>query len=100
MRPIHIAELGTKPRPVLVLTREIARPVLNTVTVAPITSTIRDIPTEVRLDSSNGLDHDCVALLDKITTIPADALGRRVGYLHPGQEQSLTDAIHAAFELK
>ncbi|WP_040805810.1 type II toxin-antitoxin system PemK/MazF family toxin [Nocardia concava] len=100
MRPIHIAELGTKPRPVLVLTREIARPVLNTVTVAPITSTIRDIPTEVRLGAGNGLDHDCVALLDKVTTIPADALGRRVGYLQPGQEQSLTDAIHAAFELK
>ncbi|NNH71107.1 type II toxin-antitoxin system PemK/MazF family toxin [Nocardia uniformis] len=100
MRPIHIAELGTKPRPVLVLTREIARPVLKTVTVAPITSTIRDIPTEVRLDSSNGLDHDCVALLDKITTIPAAALGRRVGFLHPGQEQHLSDAVHAAFELK
>lgn len=100
MRPIHIAKLGTKPRPVLVLTREIARPVLNTVTAAPITSTIRNIPTEVRLDSSNGLDHDCVALLDKITTIPTDALGRRVGNLHPGQEQCLTDAIHAAFELK
>ncbi|MBF6135041.1 type II toxin-antitoxin system PemK/MazF family toxin [Nocardia otitidiscaviarum] len=100
MRPIHIAELGAKPRPVLVLTREVARPVLNTVTVAPITSTIRGIPTEVRLDSSNGLDHDCVALLDKITTLPATALGRRVGSLHPGQEESLTDAIHAAFELK
>lgn len=100
MRPIHIAELGAKPRPVLVLTRDIARTVLNTVTVAPITSIVRGIPTEVRLDSTNGLDHDCVALLDKITTIPSAALGRRVGHLHSGQEQHLTDAVRAAFELK
>ena len=100
MRAIHLAELGTKLRPVLVLTREIARPVLNTVTVAPVTSTIRDIPTEVRLGPKNGVDHDCVALLDKITTIPATTLGHRIGYLQPGQEQYLTDAIHAAFELK
>ncbi|MFC9892166.1 type II toxin-antitoxin system PemK/MazF family toxin [Nocardia sp. NPDC127579] len=100
MRPIHVAELGTKSRPVLVLTRDVARPVLNTVTVAPITSTIRDIPTEVRLDASNGIAHESVVLLDKVTTIPATALGRRIGSLHPGQEQALTDAIHAAYALK
>lgn len=100
MRPIHIADVGTKPRPVLVLTRETVRPVLNTVTIAPITSTIRDIPTEVRLDSSNGLENECVVLLDKITTIPAAALGHRIGYLHPGQERSLGAAIRAAFDLE
>ena len=46
MRPIHIARLD-KPRPVVVLTRELIRPRLTNVTVAPITSTIRGLSTEV-----------------------------------------------------
>ena len=54
MRPIHVARLD-KSRPVLVLTRELVRPHLNTVTVAPITTTIRGLSTEVLLDTDNGL---------------------------------------------
>lgn len=99
MRPIHVAQLD-KARPVLVLTRELIRGQLNTVTIAPITSTIRDISTEVRLDASNGLENECVVLCDKVQTIPAASLGRRIGFLHPGQERELYKAIVLAFDLE
>ena len=99
MRPIHAARLD-KTRPVLVLTRELVRPHLTRVTVAPITSTIRGLSTEVALGPANGLDHDCVVSCDNIVTVPAAALGRQLGYLLSAQEPALTAAIHAAFDLE
>jgi mRNA interferase MazF len=98
MRAIHTAALD-KSRPVLVLTREIVRPHLNSVTVAPITSTIRGLSTEVQLGVRNGLDHDCIVACDHITTIPVTALGEQIGLLLDDQEPDLTEAIHAAFDL-
>ncbi len=98
MRPIHMARLD-KSRPVLVLTREAVRPVMNTVTVAPITTTIRGLSTEVSLGSANGLDERCVVACDHVTTIPVAALGAQIGRLLDDQETELTGAIHAAFDL-
>ncbi len=98
MRPIHTAALD-KSRPVLVLTREIVRPHLDSVTIAPITSTIRGLSTEVHVDARNGLSHDCAIACDHITTIPVDALGEQIGVLLEDQEPDLTEAIHAAFDL-
>lgn len=98
MRPIHAARLD-KTRPVLVLTREVVRPHLTRVTVAPITSTIRGLSTEVPVGPANGLDHECVISCDNIVTIPASALGRQLGFLLSKQEAALTAAIHAAFDL-
>jgi mRNA interferase MazF len=98
MRPIHTAALD-KSRPVLVLTRELVRPHLNTVTVAPITSTIRGLSTEVRVGTRNGLSQDSVVACDHITTIPVDSLGEQIGLLLEDQEPNLTEAIHAAFDL-
>ncbi|MGQ0776501.1 MAG: type II toxin-antitoxin system PemK/MazF family toxin [Pseudonocardiales bacterium] len=98
MRPIHNARLD-KVRPVLILTRELVRPHLNRVTVAPITSTIRGLSTEVPVGPTNGLDHDSVVSCDNIVTVPKDALGRHLGYLFPAQEAELADAIRAAFDL-
>jgi mRNA interferase MazF len=98
MRPIHTAALD-KSRPVLVLTREIVRPHLNSVTIAPITGTIRGLSTEVPVGARNGLDHDCVVACDHITTIPVHALGEQIGLLLEDQEPDLTQAIHAAFDL-
>lgn len=88
-----------KPRPVLVLTRELVRPHLTRVTVAPITSTIRGLSTEVRVGRANGLADGWVVSCDNIVTIPVNALGRQIGYLLPAQETALTAAIHAAFDL-
>lgn len=98
MRPIHTAQLD-KARPVVVLTRELVRPHMARVTVAPITSTIRGLSTEIPVGQANGLDHACVVSCDNIVTVPTSALGRQIGYLLPAQETSLTAAIHAAFDL-
>lgn len=98
MRPIHLARLD-KSRPALVLTRELVRPHLNTITIAPLTATIRGLSTEVLCGPANGLDGCCVVACDHITTIPAHALGRQIGRLLDEQELDLTRAIHAAFDL-
>ena len=98
MRPIYAARLD-KMRPVLILTREVVRPHLSRVTVAPITSTIRGLSTEVPVGPANGLDHTGVVSCDNIVTVPVSALGRRLGFLLAEQETALTDAIRAAFDL-
>jgi mRNA interferase MazF len=98
MRPIYTAHLD-KARPVLVLTRELVRPHLARVTVAPITTTVRGLSTEVPVGPANGLDHACVVSCDNIVTVLKSALGRQIGYLLPAQEDALTAAIHAAFDL-
>jgi mRNA interferase MazF len=99
MRPIHIARLD-KARPVLVLTRELVRPHLDTVTVAPITTTIRGLSTEVPLDAANGLATASVVSCDNITTIPKTVLGEQIGSLLDRQELALSEAIRAAFDLE
>ena len=98
MRPIHLATLD-KARPVLVLTRPQVRPFLNSITVAPITSTIRGLSTEVPVGIPNGLQHESVVSCDNVTTIPRAAIGRLLGYLQPAQEHALSEAIAAAYEL-
>jgi mRNA interferase MazF len=98
MRPIQLARLD-KSRPVLILTRELVRPHLTTVTVAPITTTIRGLSTELPLDTVNGLDGPSVASCDNITTVPASALGAQIGVLLDHQEPGLSVAIRAAFDL-
>ncbi len=98
MRPIHVAQLD-KARPVVVLTRELVRPHLSRVTVAPITTTMRGLSTEVAVGPANGLDHPCVVSCDNIVTVPNNALGRQLGFLLPAQEAALASAIRAAFDL-
>jgi len=63
-----------KRRPVLILTRDSAIGVLNTVTVAPITSTMRSIPTEVFLDWADGMPSHCAVHLDHVQTIPKNKI--------------------------
>jgi mRNA interferase MazF len=98
MRPIYWARLD-KVRPVLVLTREVVRPYLRTVTIAPITSTIRGLSTEVAVGPANGLDHPSVVSCDNVTTIVATDLIDQIGRLLPAQEPDLTIALVAAFDL-
>jgi mRNA interferase MazF len=98
MRPIHIARLD-KPRPVVILTRELVRPHMTAVTIAPITTTVRGLSTEVTVDAANGLSGPSVVSCDNITTIPSSALGEQIGALLDRQEQDLSEAIRAAFDL-
>lgn len=99
MRPIHLARLD-KTRPVLILTRELVRPFLNRVTVAPITTTARGLSTEVPVGAPNGLDRPSVVSCDNVVTIPVQALGRAIGRLLPEQEPALAEAVRSAFDLE
>jgi mRNA interferase MazF len=64
-----------KRRPVLVLTRDSALDFLGEVTVAPLTSTIRDIPSEVVLRAADGVPRDCAVNLDHLQTVARGRLG-------------------------
>ncbi len=99
MRPIHLAHLD-ETRPVLVLTRELVCPHMSRVTVAPVTSRIRGLSTEVPVGAENGLDHPGVVSCDNVVTVLKSTLGRQIGRLLPEQEVVLTAALHAAFDLE
>ena len=98
MRPIHLAVID-KTRPVLVLTREAVWPYLQRVTVAPITSRIRGISSEVEVGPRNGLDHESIVNCDGITSILTRNLGPQIGLLLDSQEPALAAAIQATFDL-
>lgn len=70
-----------KRRPVLVVTRSHAVPVLNAILVAPITTRIRHVPTELVLGEEAGLREPCVASFDNLQRVPPALLTRRVGAL-------------------
>lgn len=84
----------------VVLTREPVRAAMRRVTVAPITSTVKGLSTEVTVGTANGLDHDGVVSGDNIITIDKAALGRHVGFLFDQQERDLAAAIVSAFALR
>jgi mRNA interferase MazF len=98
VRPILTARLD-KVRPVVLLTREQVVPHLSRVTVAPITSRIRGLSTEVAVGPANGLDQDSVISLDNVATIDRDTLGPIIGYLTLQQERDLAHAIVTAYDL-
>ena len=70
-----------KKRPVLVLTRDSAIAYLSTVTVAPVTSTIRDVPSEVVLSEEDGMKAPCAVNLHNTVSVSQNRLGRRVAQL-------------------
>ena len=89
------AEAENKRRPVLVVTRSEAIPVLNAVIVAPITRTIRGIPTEVRLGSAQGLTTDCAASFDNLQPVRRALLTTRLGRLDLEQGNEICRALAA-----
>ncbi len=82
-----------KPRPVLVLTRGSAIRYLSRVTVAPITSTIRGVPSEVALDVEDGMKQPCAANLHNLVTVATAGLGRRLAQLPPTRLAEVCAAI-------
>ena len=98
MRTIALVQLD-KRRPALILTRQSKLHLLTWVTVAPITSTIRGITSEVPVGARNGLDHDSVISCDNINTVRVGAVGNTIGLFFDDQEQELARAISDAFEL-
>lgn len=86
-------------RPVVVLTRDLAIGRLNSITVAPVTRTIRNIPTEVVLQPTDGVVTVCAVSLDSILTIPRAAFGERIAVLSRDRILEIFDAIRSAFEM-
>jgi mRNA interferase MazF len=85
-----------KGRPYLVLTRDEAIPVLRTILVAPVTRTIRGIPTEVPVGPEEGLPSDGVASMDHVLPFPKSLLVRRLGSLAPDRRDDPCEAFRAA----
>ncbi len=71
------------PRPVLIVTRQVAIEVRTRVTVVPTTRTVRGIPTEVPLDSEDGMPHACALSFDNVLTLPKALLRSRICALGP-----------------
>lgn len=82
-----------KRRPVVVLTRDSALRYLSTVTVAPVTSTIRGVPSEVVLDVEDGMKGRCAVNLHNAVTVSQQRLGRRVGRLGPRRMSEVCAAL-------
>lgn len=84
-----------KRRPALVVTRDEAIPVLNNIVVAPVTSTIRHIPTNLLLGTDEGIDHDSVASFDNLASVPKSVLTTRLGSLGAHRRPELCAALDA-----
>ena len=83
-------------RPVVVVSRDDAIAVLHTVTVAPITSTIRDLPSEVLVGVAEGLKHPSAISLDHLQTVEKSRLRRHLGSLGPAKLARLCSALAIA----
>ena len=85
-----------KRRPVVVLTRDAAILYLTGVTVAPITSAIRGVPSEVKLDTEDGLKGPCAVNLYNAITVSKHQLGPRIAQLRPEKMREVCSAMRFA----
>jgi mRNA interferase MazF len=85
-----------KKRPVLIMTRESAISVLSSVTIAPITSTIRSIPTELVLTEEDGLPATCAANFDNLQTVSKGNIGERITRLTAKRMKEAAAAVSFA----
>lgn len=88
-----------KKRPVLILTRNSVMDLLHNVTVAPITSTIRDIPSEVVLSIDDGVPKDCAINFDNVKTISKSRVGALITTLSTQKLAEVREAIMFALDL-
>ena len=88
-----------KQRPIVILSRNSAINYLGEITIAPITSTIRSIPTEVVLDEKDGMKNICAANLDHIQTVAKSHIGAFITKLSASRLQQINSAIAFALEI-
>jgi mRNA interferase MazF len=88
-----------KKRPVIILTRDAIVEYLGEVTVAPVTSTIRNIPSEVFLSKKDGMPKDCAVNCDHIQTVSKNRIGSLITRLSPGKMDELKKAVCFALHL-
>jgi mRNA interferase MazF len=87
------------PRPVVLLSRDEAYRRRSQITIAPVTTVIRNIPTEVRLGPADGMARECVVNVDSMATIAKSALDRYITTLSASQTRAIEHAIHFALDL-
>lgn len=92
----EIEEVGR--RPFLVMTRSAAIPVLHNLLAAPVTRSVRDIPTEVRLGPDDGMPSDCAASFDNLRVVPKAYLVDRLCALDPLRMVEACQALRAAVD--
>jgi len=85
-----------KKRPVVILTRDSAIEYLGELTVAPITSSIRSIPTEVILNEKDGMQNSCAVNLDHIQTVSKDKIDKIITKLSPVKLREIKIALNFA----
>lgn len=88
-----------KKRPVLILTRDSALEYLGEVTIAPITTTIRDIPSEVFLSKADGMPQDCVVNCDHLQTVSKGKIGSLITSLPSSRLNEVGRAIRFALAI-
>ena len=88
-----------KKRPVLILTRDSIIDYLSEITIAPITSTIRDIPSETFLSKQDGMPMNCAVNCDHIQTVAKGKLGSLITSLSMEKMQSVRNAVTFALEV-
>ena len=88
-----------KKRPILILSRDSILAYLGEVTVAPITTTVRDIPSEVFLSRDQGMPRDCAINFDHIQTVSKGKVGTLITTLSPEKLEQVRQAILFALDL-
>ena len=88
-----------KKRPVLILTRDSVLDYLGEVTVAPITSTVRDIPSEVALSEADGVHHDCAINCDHVQTVSKGKIGALITTLPSVKLTAVGRAVRFALNI-
>jgi mRNA interferase MazF len=88
-----------KKRPVVILTRNSILEYLGEVTIAPVTSTIRDIPSEVLLSRQDGMHNDCAINCDHIQTVSKSNVGSMITSLSKEKLSEVRDAVNFALNL-
>lgn len=88
-----------KKRPVVILTRQAAISYLGEITVAQITTTVRNVPSQVRLDLEDGMSQVCAVNLFQMNTVPKQSIGAKITRLSESRMVQIDRAIEFALEL-
>jgi mRNA interferase MazF len=89
----YVFSKPNKKRPVLILTRDSALEFLGEVTVAPITTVIRDIPSEVLLTKVDGMPRDCAVNFDHLQTVSKGKIGSLIATLSSSKMQQMRSGL-------